>query len=189
MALPRSEEKRIALLESAAAIMAAQGLGASTASIARGAGVAEGTLFRYFATKDVLYNALYTHLKLDLAAALRQHMAVHDSLDEQVRALWDAYIDWGVSNLSFFKTLNQLVVSDKVTAETRSTVASQLSDIKCIAQACSDNNGLAALPGGFADAVFMALAETTIQFVVRDPANGQAYKSAGFRVFWSGSVR
>jgi len=189
MALPRSEEKRIALLESAADIMAAQGLAASTASIARGAGVAEGTLFRYFATKDVLFNALYTHLKLDLAAALRQHMAVADKLDGQVRALWDAYIDWGVSKPSFFKTLNQLVVSDKVTAETRDTVAGMLSDIKCIAQACTDKSGLAALPGGFADAVFMALAETTIRFVALDPSNGPAYKSAGFQVFWSGSVR
>lgn len=61
MARPKSEDKKQALLEAATAAFAQSGIAASTALIARNAGVAEGTLFRYFATKDDLLNALYLH--------------------------------------------------------------------------------------------------------------------------------
>ncbi len=49
VARPRSEDKRMAILEAATEAIAEAGLGASTALIARKAGVAEGTIFRYFA--------------------------------------------------------------------------------------------------------------------------------------------
>lgn len=52
MARPKSEDKKQALLEAATQAIAQSGIAASTAVIARNAGVAEGTLFRYFATKD-----------------------------------------------------------------------------------------------------------------------------------------
>ncbi|EAM1881860.1 mechanosensitive ion channel [Salmonella enterica] len=66
MARPKSEDKKQALLEAATQAIAQSGIAASTAVIARNAGVAEGTLFRYFATKDELINTLYLHLKQDL---------------------------------------------------------------------------------------------------------------------------
>ncbi|HHG0447272.1 TPA: TetR/AcrR family transcriptional regulator, partial [Citrobacter freundii] len=56
MARPKSEDKKLALLEAATTAFAQSGIAASTAVIARNAGVAEGTLFRYFATKDDLIN-------------------------------------------------------------------------------------------------------------------------------------
>lgn len=62
MARPKSEDKKLALLEAATKAIAQSGIAASTAVIARNAGVAEGTLFRYFATKDDLINELYLHL-------------------------------------------------------------------------------------------------------------------------------
>lgn len=54
MARPKSEDKKQALLEAATVAFAQSGIAASTSAIARSAGVAEGTLFRYFATKDEL---------------------------------------------------------------------------------------------------------------------------------------
>ncbi|SXJ13251.1 transcriptional regulator TetR family [Klebsiella pneumoniae] len=64
MARPKSEDKKQALLEAATAAFAQSGIAASTSAIARSAGVAEGTLFRYFATKDELLNELYLAIKL-----------------------------------------------------------------------------------------------------------------------------
>ncbi|WP_257394266.1 TetR/AcrR family transcriptional regulator, partial [Enterobacter hormaechei] len=54
MARPKSEDKKQALLEAATAAFAQSGIAASTALIARNAGVAEGTLFRYFALMNPL---------------------------------------------------------------------------------------------------------------------------------------
>lgn len=63
MARPKSEDKKLALLEAATTAFAQSGVAASTAVIARNAGVAEGTLFRYFATKDDLINELYLFIE------------------------------------------------------------------------------------------------------------------------------
>src|SRR5208282_1032371 len=67
MAKPKSEDKRNAILSAAAQVFAERGLGAPTAAITKAAGIAEGSLFTYFKTKDELINALYRELKLELA--------------------------------------------------------------------------------------------------------------------------
>jgi AcrR family transcriptional regulator len=70
VARPKSEDKKQALLEAATAAFAQSGIAASTSAIARSAGVAEGTLFRYFATKDDLLNELYLTIKADLVQTM-----------------------------------------------------------------------------------------------------------------------
>ena len=70
MARPLSEQKRDAILDATAKLVAAQGIGASTAQIARAAKVAEGTVFTYFETKDALLNALFVRLETRLAMVL-----------------------------------------------------------------------------------------------------------------------
>jgi AcrR family transcriptional regulator len=51
MARPKSEDKRNAIMAAAIRVIAAQGLAAPTATIAKEAGVANGSLFNYFETK------------------------------------------------------------------------------------------------------------------------------------------
>ena len=70
MARPASEEKRTAILNAATELVATRGTGASTAKIARKAGVAEGTVFTYFATKEELLGALLLEIEGALAGAL-----------------------------------------------------------------------------------------------------------------------
>ena len=58
MARPRSEDKRNAILDAAIAEFASRGAWSTpTSAISRAAGVAEGTLFTYFANKEVLVMA------------------------------------------------------------------------------------------------------------------------------------
>jgi AcrR family transcriptional regulator len=53
VARPKSEDKKQALLEAATAAFAQSGIAASTSAIARSAGVAEGTLFRYLPPRTI----------------------------------------------------------------------------------------------------------------------------------------
>ena len=69
MPRPRSDEKRIAILEAATRVIVTQGLSAPTAGIAKEAGVANGSLFTYFETKTDLFNQLYLELKDEMASA------------------------------------------------------------------------------------------------------------------------
>lgn len=96
MARPKSEDKKQALLEAATQAIAQSGIAASTAVIARNAGVAEGTLFRYFATKDELINTLYLHLKQDLCQSMIMELdrSITDA-KMMTRFIWNSYISWG----------------------------------------------------------------------------------------------
>lgn len=100
MARPKSEDKKQALLEAATQAIAQSGIAASTAVIARNAGVAEGTLFRYFATKDELINTLYLHLKQDLCQSMIMELdrSITDA-KMMTRFIWNSYISWGLNQL------------------------------------------------------------------------------------------
>jgi AcrR family transcriptional regulator len=76
-------------------VVATLGLSAPTAKIAKGAGVAEGTLFTYFANKDELLNRLYLELKMDLRDAMMTGYPAGKSLIDRNRHVWDRYIGWG----------------------------------------------------------------------------------------------
>ena len=87
MARPLSEDKRTAILEAATEAVATLGVSAPTAKIAKGAGVAEGTLFTYFANKDELLNRLYQELKMDLRDAVITGYPAGKSLIDRSRHL------------------------------------------------------------------------------------------------------
>lgn len=186
MARPKSEEKEMALLDAATVVVAAEGAAARTAPVAKLAGVAEGTLFRYFATKDALLNALYLHLKRDLADAMRGGFVGEGALQDQARSLWNGYVDWGCDQPQAIKALQQLSVAEVVSAHTRQMALRIFPEVEQVARACAARSAFAALPGGFVDGVFLALADTTIQSCQRHPDAKEAFKEAGFAVFWNG---
>src|SRR5258708_13967204 len=73
MAKPKSEDKRNSILSAATQVFAERGLAAPTAAITSAPGIAEGSLFTYFKTKDELSNALYRELKLELPDSTLAH--------------------------------------------------------------------------------------------------------------------
>src|SRR5712671_5214677 len=111
MARPLSEDKRTAILEAATEVVAVLGVSAPTAKIAKGAGVAEGTLFTYFANKDELLNRLYLELKMDVRNAMMSGYPSAKGLIDRNRHVWDRYIRWGSAQPLKRRALRQLAVS------------------------------------------------------------------------------
>ena len=72
--------------------------GAPTAGIAKAAGVAEGTLFTYFATKDELLNQLFLELEAELAATMLDSFPASGRPRDRSRHLWDRLVDWSAAN-------------------------------------------------------------------------------------------
>lgn len=128
MARPKSEDKKQALLEAATVAFAQSGIAASTSAIARSAGVAEGTLFRYFATKDELLNELYLAIKLRLVRTMIAGLDPDEKRPkENARNIWNSYIDWGVRNPMEHKAIRRMALSERITDETRRQVQRELS--------------------------------------------------------------
>ena len=120
MARPKSQDKRNAILDAATRLFAERGLTAApTSEISKQAGVAEGTLFTYFKTKDDLINALYREIKLELADAMMSDFPRKKNVGTRLRHIWDRYVNWGIANPKQRKVLAQLTVSEVLTKESK----------------------------------------------------------------------
>src|SRR5258706_153430 len=120
VARPKSEDNRNAILDAATRLFAERGLTAApTSEISKQAGVAEGTLFTYFKTKDDLINALYREIKLELADAMMSDFPRKKKVGTRLRHVWDRYVNWGMANTKQRKVLAQLPVSEVPTKEAR----------------------------------------------------------------------
>ena len=164
MARPKSEDKKQALLEAATAAFAQSGIAASTSAIARSAGVAEGTLFRYFATKDELLNELYLAIKLRLVRTMIAGLDPDEKRPkENARNIWNSYIDWGVRNPMEHKAIRRMALSERITDETRRQVKESFPELNEMCQLSVKEIFLSEAYRAFGDALFLSLAETTIR--------------------------
>src|ERR1700681_862601 len=118
MARPKSEDKKNAILDAATRLFAERGLAAApTSEISKRAGVAERTLFTYFATTDELLNSLYREIKLELADAMMADIPRKKNVRTRLLHDWDRYVKWGIANPKQRKVLAQLQGSEVLTQE------------------------------------------------------------------------
>jgi len=186
MARPLSEEKREAILTSAAKLVAMLGTGAPTAGIAKDAGLSEGTLFNYFANKDELLNQLYLEIKADLGKALLTSYPSKADIRSQSRHVWDSFVEWGAKNPMKRKAMRQLSVSERIREENKRQGAAAFSDINRMLEKSVAAGALKGRSSAFVGAIFEAVAETTLEFIARDPKERERYKQSGFEFFWNG---
>jgi AcrR family transcriptional regulator len=185
MARPKSEDKRNAILAAAIAVIAEQGVGAPTAKIAQLAGVAEGTLFTYFTTKDELLNQLYLDLKTELREAMSTGYPKDEILKNRVRHTWQAYVNWGVRSPQKRKALAQLGVSERISEETKAAGMRAYADINAMIEESIGDGALRNIPPAFVSAILSSLAQTTMEFIARDPRQTKRYIDSGFEAFWN----
>jgi AcrR family transcriptional regulator len=189
MARPKSEDKRNAILTAAAAVIAERGLGAATSAISSAAGVAEGTLFTYFKTKDDLLNALYRELKLELADAMMTNFPRRSSIRNRMQHVWNHYVDWGVANPAQQKALQQITVWGGLTEESKKAGLAPFMEIETTAQAAVEQHIFLDRPLPFIAAAMSALADTTMEFMRRDPPQAAMYRGDGFAMLWAAATR
>ncbi len=191
MARPKSEDKRNAILDAATRLFAERGLAAApTSEISKRAGVAEGTLFTYFETKDDLINSLYREIKLELADAMMSDFPRKKNVRTRLRHVWDRYVKWGIANPKQRKVLAQLQVSEVLTKESRNAgsapfVEFQIMIRDAIEQRVFRND----LPAELISKSLAALVETTIDLTASNPSKANKYRDSGFKIFWAGITK
>ncbi len=186
MARPRSEDKRNAILTAATQVFAEQGLSAPTARIAREAGVAGGTLFTYFRTKEELLNQLYLSLKLEMREMLMAAYPHEASLQQRMQHFWRSYVGWGVANPDKRKVMVQLALSSHIDDRSKAISAEAFAEIGALLEE-SRRSGLLRdrLPPELVPAILGALAEMTMDLVLREPKQAEYYSQAGFEACWN----
>ena len=184
MARLRSPEKRRAILEATVEEIAQSGLGASTSKIARRAGIAEGTLFTYFSTKEDLLNQLYLELKTEVYERVNKAFPKEGDLRVRIQNIWTSYLDWAIENPLKRKASVQLNVSDILSAETRASSTEQRRNIHDALHELGQRCAIYDLPPGFAASSLSAMQEAAMDLIAKQPKQRKLLTERAFDAFW-----
>lgn len=121
---PPAAEKREAILAAALRLIARLGLhNTPVSAVAREAGVAAGTLYLYFPSKEAMINALYLDVLADRHRKLMSKPPAHAELADPHRALmwhhWRALARWHLDHEDASNLIVQCRASGILTEETR----------------------------------------------------------------------
>lgn len=184
MAKPRSDEKQSAILAAAIRVIAAQGLGAATATIAKEAGVSNGSLFIYFETKAELLNRLYLELKAEMSAAALGGLPTESDLREQVFYMWSHWLRWATTSPEKRRTLAYLTISDDITPESHQIASDAMASVRELLEQCRENGPMRDAPLEYVVALVNGLADVTIDFIIGDATHADTHTMVGFEALW-----
>jgi AcrR family transcriptional regulator len=184
MARPKSEDKRIALLEAAVRVFVAHGLSAPTALIAKEASVANGTLFTYFDTKAELIQQLYLELKAEMASASLLGLPEEEKFRDLFLHVWSNWMHWAASNPEKPRALALLAVSEDITPEIRRQATQFMGQITELLEQCRAQGPLRDVPMAFVAEIMTSLANATMAFMINDPQNAEEHCKTGFEALW-----
>lgn len=185
MARPRSGDKQKAILDAALRICAERGIGgAPTSAISKAAGIAEGSLFTYFKTKDELLNELYLSLRRQFSGRLTNFPHGEDPR-ARLRYIWDRYLELGAEHPEQLKVLAQLRASGKLFKEKEEPNFALAELLKATIEA-TGGNGLHDIPPEYLVLMVRAQAEITVEFINAHPEFAGVCRELGFKMLWAG---
>ena len=184
MARQKSDDKRTAIVDAAIRVIVQQGLSAPTATIAREAGIANGSLFTYFETKADLYNQLYLDLKAEMASAALEGLPAKAPLRARFSHVWANWMRWAADSPDKRRALALLGVADDITAATRAAGHKTMADLAALMEEARAKGPMRDAPFAFVAALMNALADATMDFVVNDPGRADQHSKAGFEALW-----
>ncbi len=184
-----STEKREKLLAAALKLFVEKGAqNTSTAEIAREAGIAAGTLFLYFPTKQELLDALVLEIARGQTENITARLRPELSARESFLAIWDSSLRWFIDHLPEYQYVQQVrdtgMISAAVTQETARIFAFYYVAIQKGLAEGSIQPYPADLIGGFLYQDIVAV--MNLIRMQPDPAGYDALINQGFEIFWNG---
>jgi AcrR family transcriptional regulator len=182
---PKSDTKRKAILEAAKSLIAERGVADTpTSAISKAAGVAEGSLFTYFSSKDELLNELYLEMRRDFDRNLTTYPQDSDA-KTRLRYVWDTFLNLGVAEPSRLTIMRQIRATGKLLKENETPGKMVVETLNATREAIEG--------GTFRDAsleflvlLLRAHAEATIEFIVAHPEHAAYSRELGFNLIWRG---
>lgn len=123
-------DKREKLLQTALELFVSQGFNDTpTSKIAKEAGIATGTLFYFFPTKDDLIISLYLKLKGQVAESINAALAEVKSTKEIIKTYYEESLNWSLDNPNEFLFLAQFSNSPYLKKIGGDEIASQTASV------------------------------------------------------------
>ncbi|MBK0401534.1 TetR/AcrR family transcriptional regulator [Adhaeribacter sp. BT258] len=182
-------EKRARIIATALKLFCEKGFqNTSTATISKEAGVATGTLFLYFKSKDELINALYREAKNELAGFFQQDFPTEPSVENKLYHFWQKAISWALENPYQFRFFNMYSHSPFISSLTKEESASAFQFTLDFVEEAIEAGSLAPIDSGLFIALFSGQLNATVGFLTQNPqlTNRKAVTDQTFALFWKG---
>jgi AcrR family transcriptional regulator len=185
LARPKSDSKRRAILESSMDLFADRGIGHTpTSAISAAAGVAEGTLFTYFKTKDELLNELYRELRKEMDQEMLDYPFSADAYI-RLRYVWDRYLNLAMRYPKRLKVLQQLRASGRLLKDAEAPNTAIMELLHTTKEAAK-TGGVHSASAEFLVLLFRAQAEATVEFIGAHRDMEVESRELGFKLVWRG---
>jgi hypothetical protein len=84
--------------------------------------------------------------------------------------------------------MRQLAVSDRITEESKKLAGDAFGEFYDMLRECAAGGAMRHQPPSFVSAILSAIADTTMDFIAREPAQAKRYTKAGFDAFWKAAA-
>lgn len=159
--------------------------GTPTSKIAKDAGVANGTLFHYFATKETLIKELFVNIKKELNEILISKINVNNSIEESFRAVYCSTINWALNNPEKFHYIQQIHFSPHLAQISEEEFQEQTKMHTAFIEHAKNSNAIKNMPN---DLIFTLVNSQILgiyQYVLTQPNNQrQEIIEQGFEMIW-----
>jgi AcrR family transcriptional regulator len=149
------------------------------------AGVSEGTIFKYYSTKDELLNGLYRELKLEIVNLLLSDFRRHASVRLRLKHVWNRYVEWGSDNFAKFQALRQLTLWGGLTEDAKATGRKEFENVRQIYLDAVEQHLWRPISEELLEATITALSEMIVGIIQKYPTEAVAYRETGFEMLWS----
>jgi len=187
------KNKKQQLLDAALALFVNQGIYAtSTASIAKTAGVATGTLFHHFPSKDALVLELYKNIKQEFALQIAPFELDVAQLEQQAKVIWQQAIDWALANADQQQFCLLVMQYQPLSAQTKAQIfADEFGFLKEIMLFGQQHQLIANYPIELMLESAHGQFLTSSQFFINNTelAQDTKYSEAAFNLFWQSFTR
>ncbi|AKB41966.1 TetR/AcrR family transcriptional regulator [Methanosarcina mazei] len=186
------KDKRTAILKAALKLFTERGFhGTSTAQISKNAGVATGTLFNYFPTKEDLINSLYFEVKGNLSHAMGNGLEAESTFQDKLKKIWSNLVNWGVENQEEFLFVGQFCSSPYITKFTRDEVMKEYIFLHNLVDEGIKAGKIRDFSAELVIAMFYQSSRTVVNFILDSDSSLDENKVSedGFQILWRGLVK
>lgn len=182
------EDKKAALLKAALKLFTERGFhGTSTAQISKEAGVATGTLFNYFPTKEDLINGLYFEVKGDLSRKMGKDVQTQSTFHDKLKKIWCNMIEWGLNNPEDFLFVGQFCSSPYITNYTREVVMKEYIFLHDLVKEGIADGDIRDFSEELVIAMFYQSSRTVVNCILDfEPHDKNKVIEDGFQIVWEG---
>jgi AcrR family transcriptional regulator len=186
------KDKKTAIIDAALKLFTERGFhGTSTAEISKEAGVATGTLFNYFPTKEDLINSLYFEVKGQLSQSMGKGIEAQSTFKEKFRKIWSNLIKWGVDNQEEFHFVGQFCSSPYITKYTREEVMKEYVFLHDLVNEGIKTGVIKDFSAELTISMFYQASRTVVNLILDSDSSQDKNKfiEDGFQIIWNGLAK